>query len=1293
MFYFSIKNFVKKSIYPDDKLRDGRIISRPRLNIPHYWLVPVISKHYITQVRTLDNDTITSSSFAGSTALSGVFTGSKYDFIMGATSGTTHFRYPAQGFFGEFRYWNRALSGSEMDAHAYHFESIGVSDPLFDNSRLRGHWALNEDKSTDSVGVINTITDLSRNNNVATGSQFATLHVPYKKFLMEYVYLSPTIDLKWTDNKIRIRDKTALTINDVAKDTSEISLEFNLIDALNEDISKIFSGIDVMNNVIGKPVNKYRDEYNDLESYRRVYFERLTTSLNFTNFFKLFRWFDRKISDSIKQLLPARSRFIGGQQVVESHFLERNKYGYKYPIFRTPKTIPEASATGSRSEFSGVLAVSLEGQALGTYANSARESTRHENLGAKYGKPSVCVVEGAPSPSFVSHFSDGDERVDRIPSFYRRKISGDTADTNNNANNDINLKNHWSRRKLAEHERDNKDGLRSGSFISSKLGNAFVISSADSSKDSAHYFTNYNKHIQLSMRPDAFEEILLTSSIQNAISPLWSEYGGALYTTRAGNAVGSMLVRTSSSFSASQVFYQPSNSTISSVCITPSGTIFVGEISSANVWKIVRNHHTGSVSTWTTVYTGVMTGTAGDVQRAPTLCFNPITNTLFAGGGEGKGDAPTSSPVAIIRSSSDQGASWADVLVVSGTFGYIRNICFYNSGSNGVLYASGRIAPSGAAHTASVSMWKSTNNGAAQSWTEFQNVFSGGFSLNEIACMKIDVSGAIYVVGASGNLDASTYSDAAIIAKTHVTASENNLFISDLNTFMYLPPGSKPRTGWPFGLGDTIAISPLDPNYIVVVCDSFNGPLITSSSFGIRRTLDGGTIWHDFYQKSNILQSASLRAQSAFVDTAGNVYAQHDNIVASAVATATASISLFSPSDEFVFSGSDNASNEHMFTRFEFLNKFYDNNGVKVDNNDFVRSNFGVVDLQYFQLIEPRLSFEISSSIGLFNNTRMKMTFQDKGSSAWGTKKQLNPFGYYTDLKNGFYRFNTSFISGSKETIPLISFNRTGDVSLVMSCSFGVHVIRNVNLTFKQQLTDDGVKKYAQIDNQHNKNIFSYLRRSFFRKSGSMIDSLTEFPHAEGFFQMPNIITGTKSSGRVGNTEDSIIRIKHFGSFVKVLWPKQDSQNFVKGYGDFSYGQKPGKLDTNFSPGDFVDVTLFDHLSLYCYVLKNTSGTLEDILVKVERRPLKDLPFTIDQTVTYENSGSYATEAIMRDLVFRKPVDYGDMSIREIGYPIDVPLENTREVRISCRQRNGQANEENRNLIVWGRFIKSDEET
>lgn len=312
-------------------------------------------------IRTLDNDELDlQSDFSGTTALSGVFTGSKFDFIMGATSGT-YFQKQTQGYYGQYKVWGRTLSASEITTHAFDFENVGVMDPTENPNPLRGYWPLNENISASVGGVLSGLQDLSRNDRVATGSNFPTSYNPYKKFLVEYNTLSPSFDLRWTENKIRVRNKSELTIDDVAHDTNEVSLEFNLVDSLNKDISKIFATFDLFNNAIGNPINKYRDEYADLEAYRRVYFERLGDSLHFNQFFGLFKWFDKKISDAIKQLLPARVRFIGGEQVIESHALERPRYQYKYPIFRTPVDLPNIDLSG---------ALQVDGKAMESYESA-----------------------------------------------------------------------------------------------------------------------------------------------------------------------------------------------------------------------------------------------------------------------------------------------------------------------------------------------------------------------------------------------------------------------------------------------------------------------------------------------------------------------------------------------------------------------------------------------------------------------------------------------------------------------------------------------------------------------------------------------------------------------------------------------------------------------------------------------------------------------------------------------------------------------------------------------------------
>lgn len=353
------------------------------------------------ELRTIDNDRIDySASFVGSLTLSGVFTGSSYDFVIGANSGSNQ-RDFTKGYFSQFRLWNRALSSSEINTHAMHFENVGTFNPLELPNPLVGHWPLNDSLSASSAGTLVAINDHSRLGKIATGSNFIASINPFKKVLLEYNYISPSIDLKWTENKIRIRNKTFLKKSEIATDTNEVALEFNFIDALNEDIMKIFSSFNVLHDIIGNPINKYRAEYDDLEGLRRIYFARLGDSINFNSFFNLFKWFDKKISDSIKQLLPARVKFIGGEHVVESHFLERPKYQYKYPIFKTPVDIPEVKLSAS-GRFDGVNITTLTNDLTfaSPYVISVIEKERLHNF-IKRNSSNLRVVEISPKECLV----------------------------------------------------------------------------------------------------------------------------------------------------------------------------------------------------------------------------------------------------------------------------------------------------------------------------------------------------------------------------------------------------------------------------------------------------------------------------------------------------------------------------------------------------------------------------------------------------------------------------------------------------------------------------------------------------------------------------------------------------------------------------------------------------------------------------------------------------------------------------------------------------------------------------
>lgn len=207
------------------------------------------------------------------------------------------------------------------------------------------------------------------------------------------------------------------------------------------------------------------------------------------------------------------------------------------------------------------------------------------------------------------------------------------------------------------------------------------------------------------------------------------------------------------------------------------------------------------------------------------------------------------------------------------------------------------------------------------------------------------------------------------------------------------------------------------------------------------------------------------------------------------------------------------------------------------------------------------------------------------------------------------------------------------------------------------------------------------------------LNNISEFPHSAGFFQMKNIALGSQNIGKIGHSDTNVISVNHVGSVVNVMWPKQNSDAAsvtFQQFGDASAGQKPGALTTAFTDGDYTFVDGYDSLCLYCYLVKQSVGTVDDIEIQIKRRPLRDLSFATEQAVEFESSGSVVYQD-MKDLIIRKTIDYSDLSIKEISWPIDVDLKNVKDIAVSARLKNGQALE-NSNLIIWGRFIKSKEE-
>lgn len=233
----------------------------------------------------------------------------------------------------EVRYWDKAISSAELDDHTMNFQSYGVCDTNESLDNLRMHLRLREGVTASLGGVIE-VEDVATNSATLTAlTASGWAGSPYKKFLNDYNYIA-SLDFGWNDDKIRIFDSTDIKQSDFVDDAKIISLEFNMVDALNEDIVQTMKSLDALNEAIGYPSNKYRVNYDDLEVLRHNYFKRLQGRLNFTVFADMLEFFDRSFIDLVKQLIPGRAFFMGDEFVVESHMLERPKITYERRKFQ-----------------------------------------------------------------------------------------------------------------------------------------------------------------------------------------------------------------------------------------------------------------------------------------------------------------------------------------------------------------------------------------------------------------------------------------------------------------------------------------------------------------------------------------------------------------------------------------------------------------------------------------------------------------------------------------------------------------------------------------------------------------------------------------------------------------------------------------------------------------------------------------------------------------------------------------------------------------------------------------------
>jgi hypothetical protein len=196
---------------------------------------------------------------------------------------------------------------------------------------------------TSSSGGGNiSIFDFSQNSYHLNGSGFEPISLVIKPETFFSSYISPKFDQASTSNKVRARsyqdysiakERNAkfgivnqIALNEEPSDDVRFTIDFSIVDSLDQDIVNIFSTLEELDNILGSPELMFSPDYPGLEKMRKIYFNRLTEKIKLKSFFEFFKWFDRSIGDFISALLPRKTKFRGVNFIIESHMLERPKF-------------------------------------------------------------------------------------------------------------------------------------------------------------------------------------------------------------------------------------------------------------------------------------------------------------------------------------------------------------------------------------------------------------------------------------------------------------------------------------------------------------------------------------------------------------------------------------------------------------------------------------------------------------------------------------------------------------------------------------------------------------------------------------------------------------------------------------------------------------------------------------------------------------------------------------------------------------------------------------------------------
>lgn len=277
------------------------------------------------------------------------------------------------------RYWSKYIDDLSLRQHIYDVENVGISgsykniSPIDSNNNnldilnlntLVLDWSFNDVTASDSGGNFFTqdmssgsaqirsslgwLGKLSGYLHSGYGYGFAqnTTNVVDKRSLNTFKFVDPEQAISSDMIQILSEDDKVFGFPETIPNYFH-TLEKSLSSAISDEMLNFFAGVVDFNNLIGAPVNRYRQRYKAMEKLREAFYRKVTNTTHVEDYIKYYQWFDDALSEIVSQFIPASGKFTDGvMNVIESHVLERNKYKSQFPTIEFKADDPISPAMG-----------------------------------------------------------------------------------------------------------------------------------------------------------------------------------------------------------------------------------------------------------------------------------------------------------------------------------------------------------------------------------------------------------------------------------------------------------------------------------------------------------------------------------------------------------------------------------------------------------------------------------------------------------------------------------------------------------------------------------------------------------------------------------------------------------------------------------------------------------------------------------------------------------------------------------------------------------------------------------